>query len=78
MRQYIAADRTVTLHALGVLADIALAASRQVMADACVQQICQLSASAHERLNESVADDGIETNEIGCSFQSLPVSCKRT
>lgn len=60
MRQYIAADRTVTLHALAVLADIALAASRQVMADACVKQICALSTSAHELLTESVAHDEIE------------------
>jgi uncharacterized membrane protein len=60
MRQYVAADRTATLHALGVLADLALAASRQPMADACVQQMHQLATSAKESLIESVARNEIE------------------
>ena len=60
MRQYVAADRTATLHALGVLADLALVASRQSMADACVQQMRRLATSAKELLNESFARDEIE------------------
>jgi uncharacterized membrane protein len=60
MRQYVAADRTATLHALGVLADLALAASRPAMADACVQQMHRLATSAKELLDESVAHDEVE------------------
>ncbi len=60
MRQYVAADRTVTLHALGVLADLAMAASRPAMVDACFQQMTRLAASAKELLGESAAHDEIE------------------
>ena len=60
MRQYVAADRTVTLHALDILADLALVASRPAMADACVQQMHRLATSAKELLNESVAHDEID------------------
>ena len=60
MRQYVAADRTATLHALGILADLALAASRPAMADACVQQMRELATSAKELLSESVAHEEIE------------------
>lgn len=60
MRQYVAADRTVTLHALGILADLALVASRPAMADACVQQMHRLATSAKELLSESVAHDEID------------------
>lgn len=60
MRQYVASDRTVTLHALGTLADVALAASRPAMADACVQQMRRLATSAKELLGESVARDEVQ------------------
>ncbi len=60
MRQYVAADRTVTLHALGILADLALVAARPAMADACVQQMHRLAASAKELLSESAAHDEID------------------
>ncbi len=60
MRQYVAADRTVTLHALGVLADSAKSASRPGMANACVHQMHRLAASAKEILGELVAHDEIE------------------
>jgi uncharacterized membrane protein len=60
MRQYVAADRTATLHALGILADLALVASRPDMAGACVQQMRRLATSAKELLSESVAHDEIE------------------
>ncbi len=61
MRQYVAADRTATLHAIVVLTDLALAASRQDMVDSCVQQIQRLARSAKELLAESVAREEIET-----------------
>ncbi len=64
MRQYIAADRTAALHALGVLTDIALATSRQLMADACVDQISRLGQSARELLGESVARAEIEAEVL--------------
>lgn len=60
MRQYVAADRTVTLHALDVLGHLALIASCKPMADACVEQMRQLQRSASELLNESSAQDDIE------------------
>ena len=61
MRQYVAADRTATLHAIDVLTDLALAASRQDMVDACVHQIQRLAGSAEELLTESVARAEVET-----------------
>ncbi len=60
MRQYIAGDRSVTLHALGVLADIAQAASRPSMADACRRQMRDLVRSAHERLADPVGRDEVD------------------
>jgi len=59
MRQYVAGDRNATLHALGVLEDLALAASRKPMADACVQQMRRLAKSAQALLDESVAQDEV-------------------
>lgn len=59
MRQYVAADRTVTLQAMDVLTDVALACSREPMSSACVQQMCQLAGSALELLEESIARDEI-------------------
>lgn len=60
MRQYVAADRTVTLHALGILADLTWVASLPAMADACDRQMHRLATSAKELLSESVAHDEID------------------
>lgn len=60
MRQYVAADRTVTLHALEVLADLASAASRRRMVDVCALQMRRLAASARELQGESSAREEIE------------------
>lgn len=60
MRQYVAGDRTTAVHALGVLTDVALAASRPAMADACVRQLHRLATSAQERLDETAAHQDIE------------------
>lgn len=60
MRQYIAGDRTATLHALSVLLELALTASRQKMVDACVLQMKSLAGSASELLAESAAREEIE------------------
>lgn len=57
MRQYVATDRTVTLHALKVLSDIAINASCDSMVDACIKQMLALTASAQELLPESIARD---------------------
>jgi len=59
MRQYIAADRTTTLHAMSVLTDIALIASNRSMVEACLRQIRRLARSACELLDESVARDEV-------------------
>ena len=61
MRQYVGADRTVTLHALGILADLAEIASRQAMTDACIRQMRRLAASAAELQNETTAHEEIDT-----------------
>lgn len=60
MRQYVAADRTVTLHALETLADVASIASRKAMADACASQMRRLAASAVEVQTASSAREEIE------------------
>jgi uncharacterized membrane protein len=60
MRQYVAGDRTVTLHALEVLTSLAQVAARPAMADACMQQMRRLTTSASELLSESAARDEIE------------------
>jgi uncharacterized membrane protein len=60
MRQYVAADRTATLHSIGVLTDLALAASRHEVRDTCVQQMRRLARSANELLEESVAREEVE------------------
>jgi len=70
MRQYVAADRTATLHALTVLADIALAASRERMVCACVGQMRGLAASAQELLQESIARDEVRA-ELNRSLASI-------
>jgi hypothetical protein len=55
MRQYVAADRTVTLHALAVLGELAGIAARPAMAQACGRQMRQLAASARELQSETAA-----------------------
>ncbi len=60
MRQYVATDRTATLHALSVLTQVALAASCRPMADACVQQMRWLAGSAQELLKGTVARDEVK------------------
>lgn len=60
MRQYLASDRTATLHALNVLTSIATSASRPAMADACVRQMHLLARSAKELLAESAAQSDID------------------
>ena len=70
MRQYVAADRTTTLHALGVLHDIARAASCQAMTDACIEQMRRLAGAASELLAESAAKAEIEA-ELSGTLQSL-------
>lgn len=64
MRQYIAADTLVTLHALGVLTDLALAATRQSMVDAVRFEIETLAASATELLQESVAREEVKAARV--------------
>ncbi|MBJ3778571.1 DUF2254 domain-containing protein [Acuticoccus mangrovi] len=60
MRQYVAADRNVTLHALAGLAEIAKAASRESRADAVRHEMTRLAASAGELLAESAARAEVE------------------
>lgn len=60
MRQYVAGDRTATLHALDVLEDLALTAFCQPMTDACVGQMRKLQGSASKLLDDAVARKEIE------------------
>ncbi len=60
MRQHIASDRTVTLYAVGALADIAIVASRLSMVQACERQMKRLVRSALELQRESLAREEIE------------------
>ncbi len=73
MRQYVAGDRTVTLHALGILADLAMVGSRPAMADACVEQMHRLATSAKELLSESAAH-----NEIDAELNKAALTRRRT
>lgn len=59
MRQYVAADRTVTLHALGILDELAGAACRPAMTEACVRQMRKLAVSASELQDETAAREEI-------------------
>ncbi len=60
MRQYVAADRNVTLHALDVLGDLASKGCRPAMAAACVRQMYRLAQSAKEVLAETIPQQEIE------------------
>jgi len=60
MRQYVAADRTVTLHALGILGELAVAASRRTMSEACIRQMHRLATSARELQRETAAHEEID------------------
>lgn len=55
MRQHISSDRTVMLHALGILAGIGAVACRADAVAACARQITRLAASANEQLDETLA-----------------------
>jgi uncharacterized membrane protein len=59
MRQYIAGDRNVTLHAMGVLADLAIVAATDTRATAIRDAMGRLAASADERLEESAAREEV-------------------
>jgi uncharacterized membrane protein len=75
MRQYVAGDRTVTLHALDMLAYLAQVAARPAMAEACMQQIRRLTTSATELLSESTAREEIETELAAALKATLQVAC---
>jgi uncharacterized membrane protein len=55
MRQYVAADRTVTLHSLGILGELAREACRPAMTQACIRQMRKIAASASELQDETAA-----------------------
>ena len=55
MRQYASGDRTVVLHAIDVLADLAAIASTDARAEAVVTEMRTLAGSADEQLAESAA-----------------------
>lgn len=59
MRPYIAADRTVTLHALVVLADIAVTARTAERAGVAVGEMDALARSGREMMKESAAHEEI-------------------
>jgi len=58
-RQYVAADRIVTPHALRLLADLGRTAARPDMAEACARQLRRLAVSAREMLAESAAQEKV-------------------
>nr|WP_255720167.1 DUF2254 domain-containing protein [Acuticoccus kalidii] len=60
MRQYIAADRNVTLHAIGTLSDLAAEVSDTSRIAALDEQAETLATSAHERQAESAAKAEID------------------
>jgi len=55
MRQYIAADRTVTIHTFDVLADLAIVAVLPSMVDAISIQIRELAEAANDSLPSAIA-----------------------
>lgn len=59
MRQYVSGDRTVTLHALGVLADIAVVASSEERAGVVRLAMQRLAASAEDQLGERAAREDV-------------------
>lgn len=61
MRQYVAADRTVTLHSIGVLTDLAIVATTRDMVAAVTAQLDALARSAGELLAESTARSEVES-----------------
>ena len=60
MRQHVATDRTVALHALDGLASLGAAASREPMAEACRRQMRRLAAAAGESLGVGLAREEVE------------------
>ena len=65
MRQHVAADRTVALHALDALASFAAAASHEPMAEACRRQMRRLAAAAGESLGVGLAREEVEAHLAG-------------
>lgn len=55
MRQYVATDRSVSLHALGVLTDLAIIAATRPMVDAVEGEIDRLARAAEAMLPDPVA-----------------------
>jgi uncharacterized membrane protein len=70
MRQYVAADRTTALHAIGILADLASAAAHPSVTEACIRQMHRLAASATQLLDETAARDDIEA-EVQLALRSI-------
>lgn len=60
MRQYVATDRSVTLHAIAILGKLARAVDRADLRVMCLRQIERLKTSALEVQGETVAEDEIE------------------
>ena len=59
MRQYVAADRNVTLHALDLLADLAAMTRREGQREAVLGEMARLAGSADELLSESAAREEV-------------------
>ena len=59
MRQYIAADRTVTIHTFDVLADLAIVAVLPSMVDAISTQIRELAEAANDSLPSAIAREEV-------------------
>lgn len=63
MRQYVATDRSVTLHAIAILGKLAQAVDRANLRDVCLCQVERLRTSALQVQGESVAKDEIKAAE---------------
>lgn len=61
MRQYIAADRSVTIHAFDVLADLAIVAILPSMIEAISTQISELAHAANDTLSSAIAREEVAT-----------------
>ena len=72
MRQYVAADRNVTIHAIGVLADLAIAAASDSMVEAALSEMRTLEASAQQLLGEQAARE-----EVAAAFAAALVKVER-
>lgn len=61
VRQHVAVDRSVALHALQLLADLAIAASGRATVDVIRREMHALAEAAQERLSESLAREEVRT-----------------